>query len=152
MQLLPPRPLVRHCYLHLRKASIHEALLAMLVLACLVVSGRSAGLQGQPEIGAPAPPGPKPSAESEQMEVRRPGSADRPAINLNAFNQDRKKAIAKDSEKLLGLTAALKAELESDPGKIQSDDVAQKIKEIEKLAHKVKDRMLEDPTPSPFLR
>jgi DNA-binding transcriptional regulator GbsR (MarR family) len=74
-----------------------------------------------------------------------------PTIDLSAFNQARKNEIAKDSEKLLALTAALKAELDSDSSKAQSEDVAQKIKEIEKLAHKVKERMLADPTPSQLL-
>ena len=95
--------------------------------------------------------GPSVSSDSRDTEPRELHA--RPSgLNLNAFNQERTNAIAKDSEKLLALTEALKSELDRDPNKAQSDDVIRKVKEIEKLAHKVKERMLADPTPSPLLR
>lgn len=156
MELLPQpaslRPLVRSRYLHvLRRISVDAALIAAFAFACVAVSGRSIGPQRPPDdIGASEP---NPAAESQQIEAHRLGSREHaPGLDLNLFNQNRRKAIANDSEKLLALTAALKTELESDPSNVKSVDVVRKVNEIEKLAHKVKGRMLEDPTPSRLWR
>jgi hypothetical protein len=156
MQLLPRRalPNVRSDSPSARlpsKVSIKSALLSAVAFAG-VVTCHSVGLQGPlpDSIGASSLDA---ASDSQQIAATSPGFHEHAGrIDLNAFNQERKKAIAKDSGKLLALTEALKIELDSDPSKIQSDDVAQKVKEIEKLAHKVKDRMLEDPTPSRLLR
>jgi len=156
MQLLPRRALPRlracpSCVHLIPKFSANAALLAAVALAGIVVTGRSAGLQGPSPDNGEAP-SLNPAADSAQIEAHSPGfHTPVGRIDLNAFNRDRKKAIAKDSEKLLGLTEALKTELDSDPGFIESRDFAQKVKEIEKLAHKVKNKMLEDPTPSRLL-
>jgi hypothetical protein len=131
----------------LRTISFNTTLLAAVVLSGMATSGVGVGGQVPPHNR-----GPSVSSDSRDTETRFGPHGHLPAINLNAFNQERTEAIAKDSEKLLALTKSLKSELDQDPGKAQSEDVIRKVKEIEKLAHKVKQRMLADPTPSPLLR
>jgi hypothetical protein len=145
MHLLP-RHRIDSPYPHrLRSISFNTALLAAIAFAGMAVSDGGAIGQALHNSG---PPRPNMRSDS-QDETRSPRlQEDTPAIDVSAFNQERKKELAKDSERLLALTAALKTELDGDPSKIQSEDVAQKIKEIEKLAHRVKEKMLADPTPS----
>jgi hypothetical protein len=62
-------------------------------------------------------------------------------INVDGFNRQRENDIAKDSEKLLSLAIALKIELDRSPGDRLSADAIAKVKEIEKLAKDVKEKM-----------
>jgi len=62
-------------------------------------------------------------------------------INVEAYNKKREKDIADASGKLLTLAIALRAELERDPGSEASPNTMRKAKEIEKLAHDVKEMM-----------
>ena len=144
---LPPR--CSYPYL-LRRIPLKTVLLAAIAFLGMAISDRIAGSQTPPRNSGP----PQRATSSDSRE----GEADSPmlrehslGINLNAFNQERRKEIAKDSEKLLALTTALKSELDMDPNRARSDDVVRKVKEIEKLAHQVKTKMLADPTPSPLL-
>lgn len=69
-------------------------------------------------------------------------------INVDGFNMERERTIAQDSEKLLSLAVALKAELDH-PGPLSSDEI-RKAKEIEKLAKHVKDKMRFNPDLEPI--
>ncbi|HKD59229.1 MAG TPA: hypothetical protein VKB47_02150 [Terracidiphilus sp.] len=130
----------------LGRISFNSALQAAIAFTGMAISGVGFGGQVPPHSRGPSVSSDSRDTESRELHGRPSG------LNLNAFNQERTNAIAKDSEKLLALTEALKSELDRDPNKAQSDDVIRKVKEIEKLAHKVKERMLADPTPSPLLR
>jgi hypothetical protein len=68
-----------------------------------------------------------------------PGSIGNLKINVEAYNKKREKEIADDSRKLLSLAIALKSDLEqnSDSGPA----AVSKAKQIEKLAHDVKENM-----------
>lgn len=66
-------------------------------------------------------------------------------INSDAFNRVREKQIVEDSQKLLSLAIAVKSELAQTPGDSLPPDTVRKINEIEKLAHKVKEKMQIDP-------
>jgi len=65
-------------------------------------------------------------------------------INVDAFNAKRKLDIAKDSRKLLSLAIAVKSELDQAPHSLSADTV-KKLKQIEKLAHAVKEKMSLNP-------
>lgn len=71
-------------------------------------------------------------------------------INSKAFNQQRQKEIANDSEKLLTLAIALKTELDRNPGEASSANAAALVRKIEKLAHKVKKTMTFNPGTGPL--
>jgi hypothetical protein len=62
-------------------------------------------------------------------------------INFEAYNRKRAKDIADDSNKLLSLAIELKTEVNSQPGSTLSPDEVKKLKEIEKLARRVKSSM-----------
>jgi hypothetical protein len=66
-------------------------------------------------------------------------------VNAEAFNRLREKQIAEDSSKLLSLAIEVKTELAQTPGDSLPPDAVRKIKEIEKLAHTVKQKMQIDP-------
>lgn len=61
-------------------------------------------------------------------------------VNVEAYNRKREKDIAADSKKLLSLAIELRSEV-NDAGSTVSPDAAKKAKEIERLAHKVKESM-----------
>ncbi len=62
-------------------------------------------------------------------------------INIEAYNKKREKEIAAASRKLLSLAISLKSDLERNPDSKLSDETIRKAKEIEKLAHDVKESM-----------
>jgi hypothetical protein len=62
-------------------------------------------------------------------------------VNVEAYNKKREKDIADASRKLLSLAISLKSDLDHNPGSGLSPDVIKKAKEIEKLAHDVKETM-----------
>jgi hypothetical protein len=62
-------------------------------------------------------------------------------VNVEAYNKKREKDIAEASRKLLSLAISLKADLERNPGSGASPEAMRKAKEIEKLAHDVKETM-----------
>jgi hypothetical protein len=62
-------------------------------------------------------------------------------VNVEAYNKKREKDIADASRKLLSLAISLKSDLEHDSGSGLSPDAIRKAKEIEKLAHDVKETM-----------
>jgi len=62
-------------------------------------------------------------------------------LNIEAYNKKREKDIADDSRKLLSLAIALNADLERSSGSALSSDAINKAKQIEKLAHDVKENM-----------
>ena len=62
-------------------------------------------------------------------------------LNIEAYNRKREKDIADASRKLLSLAISLKSDLEDTPGSGLSPDAIKKAKEIEKLAHDVKEMM-----------
>ena len=62
-------------------------------------------------------------------------------VNIEAYNKKREKDIAAASRKLLSLAIALKTAVEHDSDSKMSPDTIKKAKEIEKLAHDVKENM-----------
>jgi len=68
-----------------------------------------------------------------------PGSIGGLKINIEAYNRKREKDIADDSRKLLSLAMALKLELEQNTS--SSPAAVSKAKQIEKLAHDMKENM-----------
>jgi hypothetical protein len=62
-------------------------------------------------------------------------------INVEAYNRKREKDIADASRKLLSLAISLKSDLEHSSGSGLSSDAIKKAKEIERLAHDVKETM-----------
>ena len=66
-------------------------------------------------------------------------------IDNEAFNKHREQQIAEDSRKLLSLAIEVRAELAQTPGDSLPLDTVRKIKEIEKLARSVKEKMQIDP-------
>jgi hypothetical protein len=60
-------------------------------------------------------------------------------INIEAFNKKRERDIAEDSRKLVSLAIELKSEVNSESE--LTPETVHKVKEIEKLAHKVKETM-----------
>lgn len=62
-------------------------------------------------------------------------------INVEAYNKKREKDIAIASRKLLSLAISLKSDLEHESGNGSSADAVKKAREIEKLAHDVKETM-----------
>jgi hypothetical protein len=66
-------------------------------------------------------------------------------INPEAFNFMREKKIAVDTQKLLQLAIALKAEIDSNSGGAPSLEALAKAKEIERLAKDVKSWMSSNP-------
>jgi hypothetical protein len=57
------------------------------------------------------------------------------------FNKDRHAAIKKDTDKLLALATELKQYVDKTNENVMSVDVIKKAEEIEKLAHRVRDKM-----------
>ena len=62
-------------------------------------------------------------------------------INIEAYNKKREKDIADASKKLLSLAIALKSDLDQDPDSGPSPSAMSKARQIEKLAHDVKETM-----------
>jgi hypothetical protein len=60
---------------------------------------------------------------------------------LRALNADRQKSMVSDTNKLLRLVNELNAEIARTGPDSLTDDQLRKLAEIEKLAHKVKDKM-----------
>jgi hypothetical protein len=85
---------------------------------------------------------PAPGVQAQMMM-----SGDVVKINVDGFNRQRERDIAKDSKKLLSLAIALKIELDRSPGDELSADAIVKAKEIEKLAKDVKEKMSLTPAP-----
>jgi hypothetical protein len=62
-------------------------------------------------------------------------------INIEAYNKKREKDIADASRKLLSLAIALKSDLDHDSSSEPSPNAMSKAKQIEKLAHDLKETM-----------
>jgi hypothetical protein len=62
-------------------------------------------------------------------------------IDIEAYNKKREKDIADASSKLLSLAIALKSDLDQDSSSEPSPSAVSKAKQIEKLAHDVKEAM-----------
>ena len=75
---------------------------------------------------------------NEQMKMRE--KKDR-QLAYDAIDIQRRKLIADDSEKLLTLAMALKAEEEKNADGVLTPNMLRKAAEIEKLAHDVKEKM-----------
>lgn len=62
-------------------------------------------------------------------------------INIEAYNRKREKDIADESRKLLSLAIALKSDLDRNSGPKPSANAVDMARQIEKLAHAVKESM-----------
>jgi len=115
------------------------------VFACMLCLGIRAYHVGIEARRAPVLEGPQFSGELAGADGSQFGQfvVDRGPVRVNveAYNKKREKDIADASGKLLTLAIDLKAELERDPASGASPNTARKVKEIEKLAHDVKEMM-----------
>jgi len=117
------------------------------VLACLAAAVTLAGAAQQQ---SPQPPSLNPDRPYLRPEANRlPDVNDQMGMreqqmkqqNFEAANAARKKQLAEDSEKLLALAVALKAEVDKTNKDTLSLSVIRKADAIEKLAHNVKEKM-----------
>jgi hypothetical protein len=132
-----------------RKILLRRLLATSFSLACIVwlnltlVSARSKSILARSchnVLLAQEFPGGLPGVDPQSL-VEGPGFT----INVDAFNSKRRIDIANDSRKLLSLAIAVKSELDKAPGRTLSDETLRKLKQIEKLAHAVKEKMKMDP-------
>ena len=77
---------------------------------------------------------------------QKPGRADEPRLRMERdmakkANQARQADLKRDTEKLLKLATELKQSVDKTNESTLSVDVVKKAEEIEKLAHRVKDKM-----------
>lgn len=77
------------------------------------------------------------SGESEQASI----GLGNVKVNVEAYNKKREKDIAEASRKLLSLAIDLKSDLEQNSDSGPSPNALSKAKQIEKLAHDVKENM-----------
>lgn len=75
------------------------------------------------------------------QERRDPDAEKRDKDMEKARNQERQKSLKKDTDQLLQLANELKQYVDKSNENMLSLDVIKKAEEIEKLAHKVKDKM-----------
>lgn len=113
-------------------------------LAAMVSLGFAAGLAGAQGYMSKAQTlvsAGRLSARDDGIEAQVLSSTPALSLNPEAFNKVREKAITNDSQELLRLAIALKAEIDQSPGAQPSADAIEKVREIEKLAKDVKKRM-----------
>lgn len=115
-------------------------------LGAALLSGRSEGALPAiaPRPVSPALAGIVPHLQSQVMVAGR-----HLAFNVDGFNIQRKRDIARQTRKLLSLAMALKTELEQSPGSSPSPGEMKKVRQIEKLARKVKQTMSMSPVGGP---
>ena len=130
-----------------RLAVIFFALASVCWLSVAAYSTRSDAIFESP--GEPALPEGNvvhlPQLHAQMMLDTRPGIR----INQEAYNKLREKDIAEASRKLLSLAIDLRSELQRTPGAL-SPAALMKAKQIEKLAHEVKEKMKLNPPIGPM--
>jgi hypothetical protein len=108
--------------------------------ACLLilVAGAAQTSLQNPDKPLLMPEANRPPDANERMRMQ---ERKRTQQSYDALNAERKKLIADDSEKLVTLAMALKAEADNTPGGEVSPNMLRKSMEIERLAHDVKEKM-----------
>jgi hypothetical protein len=156
MQLFTPQvpSLFKRSQNVFRQISLRRAALMITCAAVAVSAALAAGL-GPPTDAIPGATGglleAGQSAELKlanltgQIEAQIMQSDGKIWPNPEAFNLRREKDIANDSQKLLKLAIALKAEIDGNSGAEPSADALVKAQEIEKLAKDLKSRMAVNP-------
>jgi hypothetical protein len=122
-----------------------RAMTTCLVFACMLWLGVSvySNLSKTTETAAEVnlSPGVDPECTSATADGQIAAGLGNVTLNIEAYNRKREKDIADASRKLLSLAISLKSDLEDTPGSGLSPDAIRKAKEIEKLAHDVKEMM-----------
>ena len=128
-----------------RSLSHWKTAFAVLATATALSCGALAG-----QVPGQQPPSPNPDRPYLSPEANRlPNVNDQMRMrekklkqqNFEAANTERKKQIAGDSEKLITLAMALKAEMDNTANGALTPDLLHKVEEIEKLAHEVQEKM-----------
>ena len=145
--MTPPLPVPK---VHRSDASSPIDLLArivttFLVFACMLWLGVSVSSNVSKPTEMTADGDPSPGVDLEWSSAAADGQTavglGNLTLNIEAYNRKREKDIADASRKLLSLAISLKSDLEDAPGSGLSPDAIKKAKEIEKLAHDVKEMM-----------
>lgn len=146
---MQPRPLLHSvCQLSRRHPRVFRSgfVVGCAVLACAGIASFTSAAQsgGGPGTGVNVDrPYLSPDANrlpdvNDQMKMRDKKDKQQ---SFEAANEERKKQLSDDSEKLLTLAMALKAEVDKTNKDMLSLNVIRKADEIEKLAHVVKEKM-----------
>ena len=111
--------------------------LAALIVLAGPANSRQDNFHQAPNSGIPPEANSLPN-ENDQMRMREQKTAKQ---NFDAINLVRKKQIAEDSNNLVTVAMALKAEVDSTTTKKFSPNALHKAERIERLAHDVKQKM-----------
>lgn len=138
----------------LRKTTIGRSVITIVCASAMVMAGVVTGLMRQagatPNLGLPNPgavrlPALKLGNAVDGIAAQMIMNGPRTGLNPEFFNALRQRAVTKDSQKLLRLAIALKAEIDGSSGTEPPPDAIAKAKEIEKLAKDVKSKMTVNP-------
>jgi hypothetical protein len=116
------------------------SVLALLTCSSAQVPAASRRVSGGPKVAQqtepqlPPPLGP-PTRPRDEDEIKREREQEK------ARNKERQQSLQKDTEKLLQLATELKESVDKSNENTLSLDVIRKAEEVEKLAHRVKEKM-----------
>jgi len=126
--------------------ALHPELLLALLLA-LPCDGKNPPPYGQQGGKMPVhPPFPQQSAADQETSIDS-ANALTTSRRLHAYYMEQQKSMVKDTDKLLQLATQLNAEVSGEHTGTLTADERHKVAEIEKLAHRVKEKMSE-PVPA----
>ena len=101
-------------------------------------------LVGAGALVTPGPPAAAPQFENRQLD---PGQKEMQDRMFKAANKKRQQDIRDDTEKLFQLATELKTAVDKTNENLLSLEVVRKAEEVEKLAHRVKEKMKESVGP-----
>jgi hypothetical protein len=110
-------------------------MLTMAIVGVALVTAGSVKVSGGQTLPPQSLPWANPSPNMSQPDIVRHMEQQRMRIT------ERQKRLEADTEKLVALTTALKAQVDESNKDILSIDMVKKAEEIEKLAHSVKERI-----------
>jgi hypothetical protein len=121
-----------------RLGSLALLALFLIVPVKFVLSQVGTSSARAPEFSAPAGPTAVHQGVDYDSDGFSPGMAEK---RMKMLNNERRKSLVSDSEKLLKLATELNNEIaQTNPGSLTPDQL-RKVAEIEKLAHNVRDKM-----------
>lgn len=116
------------------------SLIALLTCSSAQIPASSRRVSGAPKVAQqtepqlPPPLGP-PTRPRDEDEIKREREQEK------ARNKERQQSLQKDTDKLLQLATELKESVDKSNENTLSLDVIKKAEEVEKLAHRVKEKM-----------
>ncbi|HEV2485445.1 MAG TPA: hypothetical protein VGT08_07930 [Terracidiphilus sp.] len=112
-------------------------ILRVAMIGAVLITAASAALTGGQDLPAPSPPWASSMSNTSQKSDNSEWTQQQKKMRVMA----RQRQLAADADKLVALATDLKAQVDkSSPDKL-SVDMIRKAAEIEKLAHRVKERM-----------